>query len=67
MASYSQLLKSEEDDQTCSVLDLYYGSRDLRLLLDFFSISSGVAPALAILADIDQVACKEMRVESLWS
>ena len=55
MSKYSQVLRYEDMTQNSSVLELYYGSKDLRLLLDFLSISSGVAPALAILAAIDQV------------
>ena len=53
-------MKEESPDYQSSTLDVYYANRDLRLLLDFFSISSGVAPALLILASLDQVIREEM-------
>ena len=55
MSNYSRVLNEEDPDYHSSVLDVYYKNRDLRLLLDFFSISAGVAPALLILASLDKV------------
>ena len=55
MSNYSTMLRDEDQAFQSSVIDIYYGNRDLRLLLDFFCISSGVAPSLAILAAVDQV------------
>ena len=55
MSNYSTMLREEDHGYQSSVLRIYNGNRDLRLLLDFFCISSGVAPSLAILAAVDQV------------
>ena len=60
MSNYSTTMRDEDQGYRSSVLDTYYGNRDLRLLLDFFCISSGVAPSLAILAAVDQVEIIEM-------
>ena len=60
MSRYSRMMQEESPGYQSSILDVYYGNRDLRLLLDFFSISSGVAPALLILASLDQVWSEEM-------
>ena len=49
------MLEEVDPGYHASVLDVYYTNRDLRLLLDFFSISSGVAPAIGILASVDKV------------
>ena len=49
------MLRDEDHAYQASVSDIYYGNRDLHLLLDYFCISSGVAPSLAILAAVDQV------------
>eukprot|EP00092_Neocalanus_flemingeri_P029787 GFUD01032340.1.p1 GENE.GFUD01032340.1~~GFUD01032340.1.p1 ORF type:complete len:421 (-),score=105.96 GFUD01032340.1:18-1202(-) len=54
MSNYSRIMKAEDESQCSTVVNVYYDNRDLRLLLDFFSISSGIAPALAILAAVDQ-------------
>ena len=35
--------------------DIYYDSRDLRLLLELLATSSGVAPAIAIMTLFDKV------------
>ena len=55
MSNYSTMLRDEDQAFQSSVIDIYYGNRDLRLLMDFFCISSGVAPSLAILAAVDKV------------
>ena len=49
------MLEEVDPGYHASGLDVYYTNRDLRLLFDFFSISSGVAPAIGILASVDKV------------
>ena len=41
--------------------DIYYDSRDLRLLLELLATSSGVAPAIAIMTLFDKVNIKNHR------
>ena len=65
MSNYSRILNEEDPDYHSSVLDVYYKNRDLRLLLDFFSISAGVAPALLILASFDKVVHTSSQYYSL--
>jgi hypothetical protein len=67
MSHYSTMLREEDHGYQSTVLDIYYGNRDLRLLLDFVCISSGVAPSLAILAALDQVDIIPGTVELSYS
>ena len=53
MSNFSSQLKLNNSSE--ELLDVYYKNKDLRLLLDFFSISSGIAPSIGILAALDNV------------
>jgi len=61
MSTYKQKMLDREENQGKSerevlgeMYDIYYGNRDLRLLLDLLATSSGVAPAIGIMTLFDK-------------
>ena len=71
MRSYRSQLKTAaltqgvEDTSSQALLgethQIYYENRDLRLLLDLLSITSGLSPPLRVLALLDKDFCKQSR------
>ena len=62
MATYKANMQERAGDGTKTdkqilgdLYDLYYNNGDFRLLLDLLATSSGVAPAIAIMALFDEV------------
>ena len=62
MATYKANMRERAGDGTKTdkqilgdLYDLYYNNGDFRLLLDLLATSSGVAPAIAIMALFDEV------------
>ena len=49
--------------------DIYYNNRDMRLMLELFAISSGVAPAICFFTIFDKVVMGQMKclVEYLFT
>ena len=57
--------ESEKTDKELlgDLYDIYYNNRDLKLLLDLLARSSGVAPAIAIIALLDKVSSNLLRFQ----
>ena len=73
MSTYKQKMLDREENQGKSerevlgeMYDIYYGNRDLRLLLDLLATSSGVAPAIGIMTLFDKVWIMECCFDALY-
>ena len=65
MATYKANMREQVEDPTRTdkevlgdLFDLYYNNGDFRLLLDLLAASSGVAPAISIMALFDEVSAE---------